>query len=73
MNAPVRTARRHYAFAVKKVQGGYEVDHVAEYPSRGEADKASLTLLGRRGSGEAITLDRELRSGDLLDRALLKL
>jgi len=73
MNAPVRAPRRHFAFAIKKVKGGYEVAHVVECPSRGEADKASLTLLGRHGSGEAVTLDRELRNGDVLERAVLRL
>ena len=73
MNAHVRTARRHFAFSVKKVKAGYVVDHVVEHLSRREADKASLTLLGRYGSGEAITLDRDLHNGDVLERAALGL
>ncbi|HLK15666.1 MAG TPA: hypothetical protein VKT78_12760 [Fimbriimonadaceae bacterium] len=81
MNVPVRTpktaerrpVRRHFAFTVKKVKGGYEVGHVIEHPSRGEANRASLSLLGRYGSGEAITLDRELRNGEVLERGALGL
>jgi len=65
-------ARRHYAFTVKKVKGGFEVANVLEYPSRGEANLASLRLVGRYGSGEAITLDRELHNGDVLQPTLLE-
>jgi hypothetical protein len=48
------------------------IDHLQEYRSRGEAERASLTLLGRHGAGEAITtVDRELADGDLIDDATL--
>jgi hypothetical protein len=81
MNAPVRTpkvaepppVRHHYAFTVRRVKGGYEVGNVVEHRSRGEANIASLTLLGRYGSGEAITLDRELHNGEVIAPGLLKL
>lgn len=63
--------RRHYAFTMTRVKAGFEVDHVLEFPSRGEADKYSLSLLGRYGDAGAITLDRELANGEVLDRTLL--
>jgi hypothetical protein len=64
-----RPVRRHYAFAVTKVKGGYRVDQVIEFPSRGEADHFSLRLLARHGDAASITLDRELVVGDVLDPA----
>jgi len=54
------------------VKRGYQVAHIVEHLSRGEANRASLSLLGRYGSGEAISLDRELHNGDVIDPALLK-
>lgn len=48
------------------------MDHVQEFSSRGEAERASLTLLGRHGAGEAVTtVDRELTNDDVIDDATL--
>src|SRR5215831_20815163 len=66
------SVRRHFAFAVKPVAGGYEVEHVIEFPTRGQADKEMLRIVGRHGDADSITLDRELRDGEVLDAALLK-
>jgi len=44
-----RPRRYHFAFAMKKAKGGYKVDNVREYKSRGEADIASLTMIARYG------------------------
>ena|SRR5579871_1919591 len=67
-----RLGRGVAAFTVKKVKGGYQVAHVVEHLSRGEANRASLSLLGRYASGEAITLDRELQNGEVLEPKQLK-
>jgi hypothetical protein len=68
-----RAERHHYAFTVKKVPGGYELDNVMEYGSRGEADQAMLRLTGRYGdAAESISLDRPLQNGEILEPALLK-
>jgi hypothetical protein len=67
-----RPRRCHYAFAVKRVKGGYKVSHVLDFPSRGQADKWSLSLLAKHGDAGSITLERELVDGEVLDAATLK-
>ena len=67
-----RAPRFHYAVAVAKVRGGWRVERAVQHLSRGEADKHSLTLFARYGDAEAITLDRPIAEGDVLDAALLK-
>jgi hypothetical protein len=65
--------RRHYAFTVEAVKGGWRVSNVLEYMTRGQADKAMLTLTGRYGDADAVTLiDRPLIEGDILPPAMLK-
>jgi hypothetical protein len=64
--------RRHFSFALKPAKGGYQVQQVIEHASRGEADKRSLTMVGRNGDGGAITLERELVENEVLDAASLK-
>jgi hypothetical protein len=64
-----RPPRRHFAVALTRVKGGWRVEHVSEHPSRGEAEKQSLTLLGRYGDAEAITLERDLAEGEVLKAA----
>ena len=64
--------RRHYALTPEKVKGGWRVDHLQEHKSRGEAERASLTLLGRYGAGAAVTtMDHELANGEVIDDATL--
>jgi hypothetical protein len=67
-----RPRRYHYAFALKRVKGGYKVSHVLDYASRGHADIASLKLLAEHGDAGSITLELELVNGEVLDAALLK-
>jgi hypothetical protein len=57
---------RHFAFVPTKVRGGVRVDHVTEWPSRGEAERHSLRLLGRDGAGSVASLERDLVSGDVI-------
>jgi hypothetical protein len=64
--------RYHYAFALKRVKGGYKVSHVLDFPSRGQADKWSLGLLSKHGDAGSITLERKLVDGEVLDAATLK-
>jgi hypothetical protein len=65
--------RRHYAFTLEPAQGGWRVSNVLEYMTRGQADKAMLTLVGRYGDADAVTLiDRPLIEGDILPPAMLK-
>ncbi len=59
-----RRRRYHYAFAPRKVKGGYKVSHVLDYASRGQADIASLRLLVEHGDAGSITLERELINGE---------
>lgn len=66
-----RPIRRHFAFAVAPAPGGWRATHVIEYPSRGQADKAMLTYVGRYGDAEAITLPRALLEDEVLPAALL--
>jgi hypothetical protein len=47
--------RRHYAFTLEPAQGGWRVSNVLEYMTRGQADKAMLTLTGRYGDADAVT------------------
>jgi hypothetical protein len=49
--------RYHYAFALKRVKGGYGV---------------GLGLLTEHGDARLITLERELVNGEVLDAAALK-
>ena len=64
--------RRHYALVPEKVKGGWRIEHAQEFRSRGEAERTSLTLLGRHGTGEAVTTrDRELTDGHVIDEATL--
>jgi len=67
-----RPRRYPYAVALTKVKGGWKVDIAIEKPSRAEADKTSLWLLGQYGDAGSITLERELVSGEVLDAAALK-
>ena len=67
-----RPRRYHYAFALRKVKGGYKVSHVLDYASRGQADIASLRLLVEHGDAGSITLERELIKGEILSAAALK-
>ena len=62
----------HYAFALKRVKRGYEVSHVLDFASRGQADKYTLSLLAQHGDAGSITLDRVLANGEVLDAAALK-
>jgi hypothetical protein len=61
-------ARRHYAIVSKKTRGGRVVEQAVEHPSRSEADIASLRLMREHGFSAvaAVTVERELRAGDLL-------
>ena len=72
MTNDARPRRYHYAFALKRVKGGYRVSHVLDFPSRGQADKWSLGLLAEHGDAGSITLERELVNGEVLDAAALK-
>ena len=65
---PERPRRYHYAFALTKVKDGYEVSHVLDFPSRGQADKWSLGLLAKHGDAGSITLERELVNGEVVTR-----
>jgi hypothetical protein len=69
-----RPQRRHYAFTVEPVRGGWQVSNVLDYPTRGQADHAMLSLAGRHGdAAESITLEGvELKEGDLLPAHLLR-
>jgi hypothetical protein len=64
--------RRHFAFAVTPARGGFKVSSVLEYPTRGEAEKAMLTLVGRHGDADVVTLDRELVNGEVLAATILR-
>lgn len=55
---------RHYAFVPTKSRTGRVAEHVTEWRSRGEADRASLSLVGRFGDGAAVSTEAELTSGD---------
>jgi hypothetical protein len=65
-------SRYHYAVALKKVKGGWRVESALDFPSRGQADKYSLTLLARFGDASSLTLEREIRVGEVLDAATLR-
>lgn len=69
-----RPQRRHYAFTVEPVKGGWRVSNVLDYPTRGQADHAMLSLAGRYGDdAESITLEGvELKEGDVLPAHLLR-
>lgn len=54
------------------MKGGYLVSYVREFPSRGEADRWSLTLLGQHGDAAELTLEREVVAGEVIDAALVK-
>jgi hypothetical protein len=60
-------ARHHYT---KKTRGGRLIERAMEYPSRGEAGIASLRLIRQHGldAVAVVTVERELRAGDLLLR-----
>jgi hypothetical protein len=64
--------RYHYAIAVQRVRRGYKVVARTEHRSRAEADKGSLRLLAHHHDTAAITLERELVNGEVLDVAALK-
>jgi hypothetical protein len=64
--------RRHYAVGLQKVKGGWKVSVAVERPSRAEADKSSLSLVAYHDDARGITLDREIRNGEVLDAAALK-
>jgi hypothetical protein len=61
-------ARHHYTVVSKKTRGGRLIERATEYPSRGEADIASLGLIRQHGldAVAAVTVERELHAGDLL-------
>ncbi len=61
-------ARHHYTIVSKKTRGGRLIERATEYPSRGEADMASLRLIRQHGldAVAAVTVDRELVVGDVL-------
>jgi hypothetical protein len=69
-----RPQRRHYAFTVEPVKGGWRVSNVLDYPTRGQADHAMLSLTGRHGdAAESITLEGlTLKEGDVLPAHLLR-
>lgn len=50
-----RPQRHHYAFAVGPAKGGWRASNVLEYLTRGQADKAMLTLTNRYGDADSIT------------------
>jgi hypothetical protein len=64
--------RYHYAFPLHKVRGGWRVEHVIAFASRGEPDRYSLGLLARHADAGSITLERELHDGEMMDAASLK-
>jgi hypothetical protein len=65
--------RRHYAFTVEPVRGGWRASNVLEYPTRGMADRRMLTLCARYGdAAESVTLEGTLIEGAVLDATLLK-
>jgi hypothetical protein len=63
--------RYHYALGLEKVRGGWKARAVIERPSRAEADKTSLSLVAHHDQAVAITIDREIHYGDLLDAKTL--
>ena len=67
-----RPRHYHYAIAVKRFRGGYKVVARTEHRSRAEADKGSLRLMAHHQDTAAITLERELVNGEVLDAAVLK-
>jgi hypothetical protein len=68
-----RPQRRHYAFTLEPARGGWRVSNVLEYLTRGQADKAMLTLVSRYGDADSVTtVDRHLTEGDILPSAALK-
>jgi hypothetical protein len=66
--------RHHYACTVEPVKGGWRVSNVLDYPTRGQADHAMLSLAGRHGdAAESITLEGlTLKEGDVLPAHLLR-
>jgi hypothetical protein len=67
-----RPQRHHYAFAVEPTKGGWRASNVLEYLTRGQADKAMLTLVGRYGDADSITLDRPMIEGEIIPPDLLR-
>jgi hypothetical protein len=66
-------APRHFAFTMTPARLAWRVAHVSEHNSRGEADVASLTLLGRyAGEVGSVTVNRELKSGDVVSESELR-
>jgi hypothetical protein len=53
------------------IRRGVEVGHVMEFSTRGQAGKYSLSLLARRDDAGAITLERELVDGEVLQAVSL--
>jgi hypothetical protein len=48
------------------VRGCVRVSEVEEWPSRGEAERASLRLLAHYGAASVTSLERDLISGDVI-------
>jgi hypothetical protein len=67
-----RPRRRHYALGLAKAKGGWKVEAAIERRSRAEANVSSLTLAARHEEALAITVDREIHHGEVLDAATLK-
>jgi hypothetical protein len=66
-----RPRRYHYAFVPVARGGKFEVTHLLEFASRGEADRASLRFLPRWGDSAAISTLHELNNGDLVEPAVI--
>jgi hypothetical protein len=60
--------RHHFAIVAKRTKQGRRIEYALEYPSRGEADIASLRLIRQHGPDavDAVTVERRLAVRDVL-------
>jgi hypothetical protein len=65
--------RHHYALGLEKVRGGWKVEAVIERRSRAEADISSLSLAARHAQAVAVTVDREIGYGEILEAKMVGL
>jgi hypothetical protein len=60
--------RHHFAIVARRTKQGRRIEYALEYPSRGEANIASLRLIRQHGldAVDAVTVERKLTVGDVL-------
>jgi hypothetical protein len=53
--------RHHFAIVAKRTKQGRRIEYALEYPTRGEADKASLRLVAHHpiDAADAVTVERK--------------